>query len=76
MARNVEIAREIEIEDLLASKTEGVKHLQEIVDGYPGIWVFHRPQAKEYLEKTSITNTLPLKFKAIWSLKSCSRKKG
>ncbi len=50
MARNVPIAREIEM-DLLASKTEGVKHYQEIVDNYHGIWLFHRPQAKEYLEK-------------------------
>jgi chorismate dehydratase len=50
MARDVQIAREIEM-DLLACKNEGVKHYQEIVDGYHGIWVFHKPQAKEYLEK-------------------------
>ncbi len=50
MARNVQVAREIEM-DLLAAKTEGLKHILEIVDGYHGIWVFHRPQAKEYLEK-------------------------
>ncbi len=50
MARNVQVAREIEM-DLLAAKTEGLKHLQEIVDHYKGIWVFHRAQAKEYLEK-------------------------
>lgn len=50
MARNVEIAREIEM-DLLASKNEGVKHFGEIAENYHGIWVFHRPQAKEYLEK-------------------------
>jgi chorismate dehydratase len=50
MARNVVVAREIEM-DLLACKTEGLKHFQEIVDQYHGIWVFHKPQAKEYLEK-------------------------
>jgi len=50
MARDVQVAREIEM-DLLACKNEGVKHYQEIVDGYHGIWVFHKPQAKEYLEK-------------------------
>jgi len=50
MARNVTVAREIEM-DLLAAKTEGLKHFQEIVDNYHGIWLFHRPQAKEYLEK-------------------------
>jgi chorismate dehydratase len=50
MARNVEIAREIQM-DLVAAKNEGIKHYQEIADNYPGIWVFHRPQAKEYLEK-------------------------
>ena len=50
MARNVQIAREVEM-DLLASKNEGVKHFGEIAENYHGIWVFHRPQAKEYLEK-------------------------
>lgn len=50
MARNVQVAREIEM-DLLAAKTEGLKHFQEIVEAYHGIWVFHKPQAKEYLEK-------------------------
>ncbi len=50
MARNVAVAREIEM-DLLACKTEGLKHFQEIVDHYKGIWVFHKPQAKDYLEK-------------------------
>lgn len=50
MARDVKTAREIEM-DLLAAKTEGLKHFQEIVDNYHGIWTFHRPQAKEYLEK-------------------------
>jgi len=50
MARNVEVAREIE-NDLLAVKTEGVKHFAEIAENYSGIWLFHRPQAKEYLEK-------------------------
>jgi chorismate dehydratase len=50
MARNVAVAREIEM-DLLACKTEGLKHFQEIVDQYHGIWVFHKPKAKEYLEK-------------------------
>ncbi|HJT22958.1 MAG TPA: menaquinone biosynthesis protein, partial [bacterium] len=50
MARNVQVAREIEM-DLLAAKTEGFKHFQEIVDNYHGIWLFHKPQAKEYLEK-------------------------
>ncbi len=50
MARNVEVARAIET-DLLASKAEGLKHLAEIAENYHGIWTFHRPQAKEYLEK-------------------------
>ena len=50
MARNVPIAREIEM-DLLASKNEGLKHFDEIVKGYKGIWVFEHPKAKEYLEK-------------------------
>jgi chorismate dehydratase len=50
LARNVEIAREIK-EDLMAAKNEGVKHYQEIVDQYKGIWVFERAKAKEYLEK-------------------------
>jgi chorismate dehydratase len=50
LARDVQVARDIEM-DLLASKNEGVKHFQEIVDNYHGIWVFHKPQAKEYLEK-------------------------
>ncbi len=50
MARNVEVAREIEM-DLLAAKTEGLKHLAEIAENYHGIWTFHRSQAKEYLEK-------------------------
>jgi chorismate dehydratase len=49
MARDVAIAREVEM-DLLAAKTEGLKHFQRIADDYPGIWVFHRPQAKAYLE--------------------------
>ena len=50
IARDVKVAREIEM-DLLASKNEGIKHFQEIVDQYKGIWFFHKPQAKEYLEK-------------------------
>jgi chorismate dehydratase len=50
MARNVQIAREIE-NDLLASKNEGVKHFGEIAEHYHGIWVFQAPQSKEYLEK-------------------------
>ncbi|HTA76226.1 MAG TPA: MqnA/MqnD/SBP family protein [bacterium] len=50
MARNVQIAREIE-NDLLASKNEGVKHFGEIAEHYKGIWVFQQPQSKEYLEK-------------------------
>jgi chorismate dehydratase len=50
MARSVPIAREIEM-DLLAAKNEGVKHFDEIVKGYKGIWVFEHPKAKEYLEK-------------------------
>lgn len=50
MTASVPVAREIEM-DLLASKNEGVKHFQEAVDNYHGIWVFHKPQAKEYLEK-------------------------
>jgi chorismate dehydratase len=50
MARNVQIAREIE-NDLLASKNEGVKHFAEIAEHYKGIWVFQQPQSKEYLEK-------------------------
>jgi len=50
MARNVQVAREIE-NDLLASKNEGVKHFAEIAEHYHGIWVFQIPQSKEYLEK-------------------------
>jgi chorismate dehydratase len=50
MARNVQVAREIE-SDLLASKNEGVKHFAEIAERYHGIWVFQQPQSKEYLEK-------------------------
>jgi chorismate dehydratase len=50
MARNVEVAREIE-NDLLAVKTEGLKHFDEIAKGYHGIWVFDQPKSKEYLEK-------------------------
>ncbi len=50
MTNSVPVAREIE-QDLLACRNEGVKHFQEIADSYSGIWVFHRNQAKEYLEK-------------------------
>jgi chorismate dehydratase len=50
MARSVPVAREIEM-DLLASKNEGLKHFDEIVKGYKGIWVFEQAKAKEYLEK-------------------------
>jgi len=50
MARNVPIAREVETE-LLNARNEGVKHFEEIVNGYRGIWIFERPKAKEYLEK-------------------------
>jgi chorismate dehydratase len=50
MARDVAIAREIET-DLTKAKEEGLKHLDEIVEHYPGIWVFDRPKAKEYLQK-------------------------
>lgn len=50
MARTVPIAREIEM-DLLACKTEGVKHLDEISKSHKGIWVFDQPKSKEYLEK-------------------------
>jgi chorismate dehydratase len=50
MTTSVPVAREIE-QDLLACRNEGVKHYQEIADGYSGIWVFHRNQAREYLEK-------------------------
>lgn len=50
MARNVQIAREIE-NDLLASKNEGIKHFAEIAEGYKGIWVFEALKSKEYLEK-------------------------
>jgi chorismate dehydratase len=50
MARSVPIAREIEM-DLLACKNEGLKHFDEIVKGYKGIWVFEQPKLKEYLEK-------------------------
>jgi len=50
MTNSVPVAREIE-QDLLACRNEGVKHFQEIADSYPGIWVFHHNQAKEYLEK-------------------------
>lgn len=50
MARNVQIAREIE-NDLLASKNEGVKHFAEVAEHYKGIWVFRHTQSKEYLEK-------------------------
>jgi chorismate dehydratase len=50
MARNVQIAREIE-NDLLASKNEGIKHFAEIAESYKGIWVFEAPKSKEYLEK-------------------------
>jgi chorismate dehydratase len=53
MARNVEVARAIE-NDLLAVKTEGLKHFDEIAANYHGIWFFHRPQAKEYLEKNIV----------------------
>jgi hypothetical protein len=37
--------------DLLASKNEGLKHFEDIVKVYKGIWVFEHPKAKEYLEK-------------------------
>ncbi len=50
MTASVPVAREIE-HDLLACRNEGVKHYQEIADGYPGIWVFRRNLSKEYLEK-------------------------
>jgi len=50
MARNVPIAREIET-DLMNAHNEGVKHFDEIVKNYKGIWVFEHPKAKEYLEK-------------------------
>ena len=50
MARSVPIAREIEM-DLLASKNEGMKHFEDIVKVYKGMWVFDHPKAKEYLEK-------------------------
>lgn len=50
MTRDVAIAREIET-DLIKAKEEGLKHLDEIVEHYPGIWVFDRPKAKEYLQK-------------------------
>ncbi len=50
MARSVPIAREIE-SDLLTAKNEGIKHCEEIVNQYKGLWTFHRSMAKEYLEK-------------------------
>ena len=50
MARNVPIAREIET-DLLNAKNEGLKHFDDIANTYKGIWIFQRPQSKEYLEK-------------------------
>ncbi len=50
MARSVPIAREIE-NDLLASKNEGLKHFEEIVHDYHGMWIFQRAELKTYLEK-------------------------
>ena len=50
MAASIPIAREIEM-DLLASKTEGLKHFDEIVKGYKGICAFDQPKSREYLEK-------------------------
>jgi len=50
MARNVPIAREMETE-LLNARNEGVKHFEETVKNYKGIWVFDHPKSKEYLEK-------------------------
>ncbi len=50
MARDVPTARGVEME-LLKARDEGVKHFEEIVNNYKGIWVFERPKAKEYLEK-------------------------
>jgi len=50
MAANVPVAREIEM-DLLACKNEGLKHFEEIANSHPGIWVFEKTKAKEYLEK-------------------------
>jgi chorismate dehydratase len=50
MARDISIAREIET-DLLNAKNEGIKHLEEIVSQYKGIFEFEHSMAKEYLEK-------------------------
>ncbi len=50
MARNVSIAREIEM-DLLASKNEGLKRFDDVVKVYKGIWTYEHPKFKEYLEK-------------------------
>jgi chorismate dehydratase len=49
LARDTKVAAEIEA-DLLDAKKEGLQHIDDIVGQYRGIWVSHRPQAKEYLE--------------------------
>ncbi len=50
MARNVAVAREIEM-DLLGSKNEGLKHFDEISKNHKGIWIFEQGKAKDYLER-------------------------
>ncbi len=62
MARSVPIAREIE-NDLLASKNAGLKHLDDVVNNYHGIWTFLRPQLKQYLEKNIDYSYTPAEVK-------------
>jgi chorismate dehydratase len=62
MARSVPIAREIE-NDLLAAKNEGLKHFEDVVKDYHGMWTFQRPQLKEYLEKNIDYSYTPAEVK-------------
>jgi chorismate dehydratase len=58
LARDAKTASQVEA-DLLDAKREGLKHIDDIVEHYRGIWVYHRPQAKEYLEKNMNFNYGP-----------------
>lgn len=45
--------------ELLDAKKEGLQHIDDIIVNYRGIWVLHRPQAKQYLEKNMNFNYGP-----------------
>jgi chorismate dehydratase len=75
LARNSRTAAEIEV-DLLDAKRQGLRHIGDIVENYPGIKNTPRALAKEYLESNINFNYGPEEIQGQLELKRLLKEEG